>query len=427
MRNKKFTLFSYCFVMVIAFKANAQSDTLTLNLQNLEKRFLDSNLILLAAHYNVDANKALIEQAKLWDNPVLSTDQNFYANGKFFQHKKDPNTGLPLGQWYVQVQQLIKTAGKRTKLVNIANTTVALSELQLNDVLRNLRFQLRQNYYTLQHLLGNKEIAENELAQINYLLNAQEQQLKAGNIAEKDYLRIQAISISLQQDLTELNNNILDTENELKKLLQLKGNEFIVPAEESPDFQYNIVTRNELIDKAKKNNPNYLLQLFQINYYQQNLAYQKALKYPDVTVGTEYDHSGGYVPHFVGLTVSLPLPLFNKNQGNIKSAAMAVKQQQAVAQNAETELINNIITAYNKLQVNLSNNNNNQQQFYSKYKNMFGNMLKSYQQKQINLLEFLDFFDAYKEAQLKLLQQQLNIQLAKEEVNFEAGIDILHN
>lgn len=55
---------------------------------------------------------------------------------------------------------------------------------------------------------------------------------------------------------------------------------------------------------------------------------------------------------------------------------------------------------------------------------MFSNMLKSYQQKQVNLLEFLDFFDAYKDTQLKLLQQQLNIQLSKEEVNYQAGIDV---
>ncbi|MFX8039907.1 hypothetical protein ABTK61_19350, partial [Acinetobacter baumannii] len=51
-------------------------DTLLLNLTNAEKLFLDSNLYLLAARYNVDAQKALIIQAKLIPNPNFS-----YARG----------------------------------------------------------------------------------------------------------------------------------------------------------------------------------------------------------------------------------------------------------------------------------------------------------------------------------------------------------
>src|SRR5471030_2041354 len=68
-----------------------RSDTLRLSLPDLEKRFLDSNLLLLASHYNVDAQKALIQQAKLWDNPVLNTDQVIAANGKFFPYGKNPD------------------------------------------------------------------------------------------------------------------------------------------------------------------------------------------------------------------------------------------------------------------------------------------------------------------------------------------------
>lgn len=424
MTNKKFIAF-YCLLLlcVSCLKSDAQTDTSKLTLKELEKRFLDSNLILLAAHYNVDANKALIEQAKLWDNPILSTDQNIYDKGGFFQHKKDAATGQISGQWFIQVQQLIKTAGKRAKSINLATTNSKLSELQLNDVLRNLRYQLRHDFYTLQQQFETRKVAEAELFQMNYLLSAQEQQLKAGNIAEKDYLRIQAVIISLQQDLAELNKSILDTENDLKSLLQIRNATTIVPVIEE-NSKDKAISQEELIAKAKQNNPYYLLQLSQNLYQQQNLAYQKALKYPDVTIGTEYDHNSSYAPHYVGLSVSLPLPLFNKNQGNIKSAAFAVKQQESLTQNAETELINNITTAYNKLQVGLSISSNTQKEFYNKYKNMFGNMLKSYQQKQVNLLEFLDFFDAYKDTQLKFLQQQLNIQLSKEEVNYQAGIDV---
>lgn len=420
---------SNCVIAAIllcnVLQAQTKTDTLRLTISETEKRFIDSNLTLLAAHYNIDANKALIEQAKLWDNPVLATDQNIYADGKFFEHGKDKVTGQPTGQYFIQVQQLIKTAGKRGKLINLTSTNAKLAELQLNDVLRNLHYQLRQDYFTVLQQLKNKKIAENSLVQLRRLLSAQEAQLNAGNIAEKDYLRIEAVVISLQQDLIEINKSISDTENELKTLLQINSDQFIYPIEESNNNYSFSTTIEELINTAKQNNAYYQLQQTQVLYQQQNLVYQKSLRSPDINIGTEYDHNSSYAPHYIGLSVALPLPLFNKNQGNIKSAGFAIKQQETIVLSAETELRNNITNAYNKLLLSVGQNTEQQKNFYTKYQNMFKNMLQSYQQKQIGLLEFLDFFDAYKDAELKQIQQQLNIQLAKEEVNYYAGINII--
>lgn len=129
-------------------QTTSHSDTLVVTIQQAEKRFIDSNYLLLAANYNVDAQKALIQQAKLWDNPVLNTDQVIAANGKFFPYGKNPD-GSYSGQYYIQVQQLIKTAGKRGKLINLATTNAKLSELQLQDVIRNLRYQLHTDYYNI--------------------------------------------------------------------------------------------------------------------------------------------------------------------------------------------------------------------------------------------------------------------------------------
>jgi len=420
-----------CLMLLLyGTQANAQipfskPDTLKLSLQETEKRFLDSNFLLLAAHYNVDANKALIDQAKVWDNPVLVTDQNVYSNNRFFEHGKDAN-GDVKGQYFIQVQQLIKTAGKRGKLINLATTNARLSELQLSDVLRNLRYQLRQDYFTLVQQLQTKALAEKELQQITNLLQAQEAQWKAGNIAEKDYLRIQAELIGLQQDLTVLQQAIADTQNDLKTLLQFKDNRFIYPIDV---FNNNLstVSLQQLVDSAKQHNPYYQLQQAQTVYQQQNLSYQKALRTPDITVGPEYDHNSNYTPHYWGLSVSLPLPVFNNNKGNIKSATFAIKQQEAIVANAETELQNNVSNAYTKLLLAMQQSSSSQKEFYTKYQGMFNNVLKSYQQKQIGLLEFLDFFDTYKDTQQKLNDQQLNLQLAKEEVNFHAGSDIIKN
>jgi cobalt-zinc-cadmium efflux system outer membrane protein len=426
--SKKTVLFITAIVFLsVSSPVHSQaqsSDTLRLGLQDMEKRFLDSNLVLLAGHYNVDAQKALIQQARLWDNPVLNTDQVIAANGKFFPYGKNAD-GSYSGQYYIQIQQLIKTAGKRSKLVDLATTNTKLSELQLQDVLRNLRYQLRIDYYTVIQQLDTRNIYIEQLAQLNKLLTGMNAQLNAGNIAQKDYLRIQALVISLEQDMTELNKAIADNQSDLKTILQIKDNSFIKPIPASDGSIPTLVDTDILFETGKKNNPAYLLQQTQTLFQQQNLSYQKALRVPDITLGPNFDRNSSFAPNYVGLGISLPLPILNKNQGNIKSAEFGVKQQQTMVLSAETELRNNISNAYNKWLLSVKQNSATQNTFYTKYQAMYQNILTSYQQRQINLLEFLDFFNDYTQSQQRLVQQHLGLQLAKEELNYHTGTDII--
>jgi cobalt-zinc-cadmium efflux system outer membrane protein len=415
------------FQLFAISKIEAQSnysDTLRLSLPAMEKIFLDSNLTLLAGHYGVDAQKALIQQARVWDNPMLNTDQVIAANGKFFPYGKNPD-GSYSGQYYIQVQQLIKTAGKRGKLINLATTNAKLSELQLQDVLRNLRYQLRSNYFTIQQQLGTKWIYETQEIQLKKLLSGMDAQLSAGNIAQKDYLRIQALLIALEQDITELNKDLEDNQHDLKVLLQIKNSVFIKPIDISTNSPLNLINAEIMFDTARISNPYYLLQQTQTVYQEQNLSYQRSLRTPDLTISPNFDRNSNFAPNYFGMGISLPLPLINTNKGNIKSAEYSIKQQQSITLSAENELWNNINSAYHKLLMTIKQNGNNQKEFYTKYQAMYQNVLTSYQNKQISLLEFLDFFNDYTASQQRLLQQDLNLQLAKEELNFHTGVDLL--
>jgi cobalt-zinc-cadmium efflux system outer membrane protein len=167
------------------------------------------------------------------------------------------------------------------------------------------------------------------------------------------------------------------------------------------------------------------LQQTQTVYQEQNLSYQRSLRTPDLTISPNFDRNSNFAPNYFGMGISLPLPLINTNKGNIKSAEYSIKQQQSITLSAENELWNNINSAYHKLLMTIKQNGNNQKEFYTKYQAMYQNVLTSYQNKQISLLEFLDFFNDYTASQQRLLQQDLNLQLAKEELNFHTGVDLL--
>lgn len=411
--------------MAVSSSLFAQMDTVSFSIQQADKRFLDSNFALLASHYNVDANKALIEQAKLWPNPVLNTDQNVYSNNKFFEHGKDAD-GNPTGQYFIQLQQLIQTAGKRGKQINLATINARISELQLQDLLRNLRYQLHTDYYNVAELLKNKSLLTQQAQRVNNLENAMAAQYKAGNVAQRDYLRIQALVIRLQQDIAQSDRDVLTAEQDLKQLLVIPVQSFVMPSDSVSDKQLSLPDNIDgIIQTARQNNAYYLLQQAQTLYSTQNLTYQKSLRSPDVLVGPEFDKNSNYTPNYVGLGITLPLPLWNRNQGNIKSAEYNVKQQQTEASAYDVQLQQNVNGAYQRL-LNIYNlNNNTQREFYSSYNTLFNNMVQSYQQRQISLLEFLDFADSYQEAQARLFQQQSSLQLAKEELNYQAGTEVV--
>ena len=91
---KVLTLLSTAIIFLVnSAQAQTIADTLQLSFPEAEKVFLQNNLSLLAGKYNVDINKALVQQARLWDNPILTTDQNIYdKQGDFFKHNSELGT-----------------------------------------------------------------------------------------------------------------------------------------------------------------------------------------------------------------------------------------------------------------------------------------------------------------------------------------------
>jgi len=421
MRTRSFVL-SFLALQLTTLHGMAQpkTDTLTMSLPDAEKMFLEKNLALIAQQYNVDISKAFAQQARYWDNPVLNTDQNIY-DGAFFRHNSQ------YGQVFIQIQQIIKTAGKRNKAIKLANDQVLTSTQQFNDLLRNLKYLLRNDFSSLNQLLRTNSIYLTGINSLRQLVAGMDAQLQAGNISQKDNLRLKALLYSLQSDQADLLRQLSDQESELHTLLQLPSTTFINPSlpetvETNGLDQLNL---QQLIDSGKLNRPDANLAQTNLAFQQHNLSYQKALAVPDLTVGAEYDQRSSYVNNYWGLAISLPIPILNRNKGNIKAAEFSIKQAQTSVQQAQNQVEADVSAAYRKLLTVYTLQQQSDTLLYSKYNQLLQNMLKSYQQRQVSLLEFVDFFEAYKNARLKQLQQETNFRQAMEEINFTTGKDII--
>lgn len=76
--------------------------------------FLKQNLSLIAARYDMDIAQAQVLQARLFENPVISLEQNVYnrLNGKYFDMGKDGESG-------VEIEQVISIAGQRSNRIRL--------------------------------------------------------------------------------------------------------------------------------------------------------------------------------------------------------------------------------------------------------------------------------------------------------------------
>lgn len=415
--------FGACLLAVASLKAQ---DTLRLTIPRAEELFLKNNLQLLAAQYTINAGEALIQQARAWDNPLLATEQNLY-DGKFFRHGKGtasiPQDG---GQLYLNLTQVIRTAGKRGLQVQLAQDGVRTAQAQFTDLMRNLRYVLVTDLNNLSALQATGGLLETEIMHARSLARGMDEMLKVGDISLKDNVRIKSLLYALQSDYADNLRQQQDVQKELRILLQLTDTTPIAVAPPAMDLSVlNNLALLPLIDSAKRARPDAALAAAQTSYQQHNLAYQKALAMPDVTVGVDYDRSNSYVRNYTGLQLALPLPLFNKNRGNIQAAEWSVKNSQLQEKQTQSAVQAEVLSAYNKLQTLLQVQKSAAGSWSESYEKLLRNMVESYRQRKVGLVDFIDFFSSYKDTKQKQLQQYTALLNAAAEFNYVTAQTII--
>jgi len=404
--------------------AQVPADTLQLKLPEAEKFFLDSNLQLLAQRYNIDAQRALIIQAKLWPNPNFSISHALYSGtlNKFFPTGANDETSAA-------ISQLILLAGKRNKQIKIAQENSKLSEFQFFDLLRTLKYTLRTDFFNIYYLQQSVKMYDAEIKALQQIVDAFAEQQGKGYISEKEVVRIKAQLYNFQSEYNDLINQINDLQSELKLILQIKPNKYIDPVLDSSNISNldpNKYPITELIDSAYKNRTDLQIAKTNTNINKLNYDYQKALAVPDLTLSLGYDEQGSFLANFVGIGAAIDLPIFNRNQGNIKSAKAMIALSNASEKSTMATVEENVnrslqkAFAQNKLYQNID------KKFSSDFERLMHEVLINYQRRNISILDFLDFYDSYKQTALQLNAIQYNRIQAFEDINYYTGTNFFN-
>lgn len=393
--------FLFLLFLLLAGKMCAQQVAGTLTLKEAEQRFLERNLSLIAERYNIDMAQAQVLQAKLFENPVISLEQNVYnrLNGKYFDFGKE-------GEAVVEIEQVIHLAGQRNKQVRLEKINKEIAEYQFEEVMRTLRQELNEKFVEVYFLSKSIAIYEKEVNSLQALLGGMKIQQEKGNISLMEISRLESMLFSLRKEKNERENDLLTTRGELNLLLNLPEDTQVQLSLDEEVLQQLDLSQLSFADlKAIINErPDQKIARSTVNASRANLKLQKSMAFPEFSVKGNYDRVGNFINDYFAIGVSLSVPIFNRNQGNIKAARFSIQQagvqQEYAANRADMELF----TAYTSLEKATQLYQSTNMDLERNFEKLITGVNENFTRKNISLLEFIDYYDSYKETCIQLYE-----------------------
>ncbi|WP_193810876.1 TolC family protein [Kaistella flava (ex Peng et al. 2021)] len=384
-----------------------------ISLQQAEQSFVKNNLQLIAQQYNISAADADIVQAKIWELPQASFEANIF--------NPENNTFLNLGpSKSLAVQQLFLLGGKRKNEVEFAKSNKELSQLQFNQLLFELKSQLRESFYSIYFDQKKLENIDSQLSFLTDLVKAYKVQTAKGNIALKDQVRLQSMVLDLNNEKLQIRNSIF---TELQNLHTLTGISDTIIPEMSEDEVQLLIKNQPLIslDELKKigleHNADYLYTLKSIENSKSYYKWQKSLNTPDVTGGLQWNQNSGIFHNEINFTVGIPIPLWKQNQGNVQKAQILIEQSQKNTDYQKQELENKITAAYQNWQNNYDQYFGIEQTDLNNLNAVYKGMQDNFRKGNISLIDFTDFTTSYKETVLQIDEIKKQVVISAEQLN----------
>jgi cobalt-zinc-cadmium efflux system outer membrane protein len=363
---------------------------------------LRHNHTLQAARTTIQQNQAAEVTANLRPNPNLFVDWEYLpiftqpqgqSIGQYIQSSTEGDLGL---------SYLIERGHKRARRLQAARDTTAVTRATVMDNERGVAFQVGSLFINAQLGQSTLELAQQDLKSFQQTVDIGTVQYKDGGMSENDFLKIR---LQLVQFETDVQQALLNKTQALSDLRQQLGYES-VPADYDVvgDFEYQplALTLEELQARALQNRPDLRASQLGIAAANSQYALAKANGKQDPTFSANYSHVNGISG--VTWSFSIPLAIFDRNQGNIAQTRVAIHQAEEQQKATSGQVLTDVKDAYEGLQESARI----AQLFRSSYLDVAQRSREiseyAYRRGALALLDFLDAERSYRSTQLAYRQ-----------------------
>lgn len=399
---------------------------------------LDEAVQLALQHnHNQLALKTTIQQSQaeeitqgLRPNPTLFADWEYlplgspsHQNSSIYSGVSTPdylnnNTEGDIGLGY-----LIERGGKRHDRLQAQKDITAQTKSLVDDNGRGLTFQVATLFYSAQLAESTLELAEKDLKSFQQTVDISEVQYKAGGLSENDYLMIKLQLLQFESDEEQAQLARVQSLSDLRQLLGYESVSEDYNVVSSFEYQPVKVNLLDLQAKALQNRPDLRAAQQGVTAANSQLVLQKANGKQDVTVQGNYSHVNGISA--ATIYGSIPLPIFNRNQGEIARARYAITQTGELEKATNGQALTDAYDAYQGLR----SNDKVVQLYISKYLDVATRSRDiseyAYHRGGVSLLVFLDAERNFRATQLAYRQALASYLMALEQLREAVGVRTL--
>jgi cobalt-zinc-cadmium efflux system outer membrane protein len=302
---------------------------------------VEHNLNLQTERLNVPVAGAAVTTAALRPNPVVTFSLFRPTQGLV-------NAGISPDEQVLRTDYLVERGKKRERRVDEANLSKSMAEAQVSNATRSLILDVQNACIDVQLAQLNLALARDNLQAFESVVQVNTDRVRAGDLSQVELSRSRLAALQFQNDVRQRDTRLRIARNHLSTLLGrgTDGTAIEVVGElgpASPGVDYDALRR-----RALETRPDLLAARIDQARSTADLRLQLANRTVDYTVSGEYHRQEGAetTGSTVGLFFSVPLPLFNRNQGEIARAK--VQQQQAATRTAalEHDVANEVANAY---------------------------------------------------------------------------------
>jgi cobalt-zinc-cadmium efflux system outer membrane protein len=359
-------------------------------------------------------------------NPSLFADWEYLPLGSPAHQNPDVYGGQSTADYLhnnteadIGLSYLIERGKKRQHRLQAAKDITAQTRSLVADNERTLTFSVASLFVGAQLAQSTIELADKDLASFRKTVELGELRYNKGAISEDDYLKIK---LQLLQFETDYQQAQLAKVQALSDLRQLLGYESVAPDfDVTGAFDYQPIAGNmeDFQLKALQNRPDLRAAQQGVIAARSQYEVQKTIAKPDVTVQANYSHVNAI--NAVTFYGSIPLPIFNRNQGQIEHTRIAISQAQEQEKAANGQTLTDVRDAYEALRVS--------DRVVQFYKSSYLDIAQkdrdiaeyAYQRGAVSLLDFLDAERNYRATQLAFRQALASNLVAAEQLRQAVG------
>lgn len=320
---------------VAAVQSMPAQEVPTLTLDKAIELALGANPDLRVAAQNVAIADGARQQAGSWRNPELSVTR------EGAQRTNRTQT--------IQISQPLELGGKRSARIAVADEerSLAIGDVQVRTA--ELRSEVAAAYFDALAAQERAGLARSSLELAQKASSAAKRRVIAGKISPVEETRSNVAAASARLELVQADADLLSAQ---RRLAALWGSMAPVTQRlslQEPDLQ--ALPQFEQLQAQLDASPQVQRAQNQIKRDEAQVQYERSQRIPDVSVvlGNKKDYEQGRSQTVVGL--SIPLPLFNRNQGNLLSALRRVDQSKGQLEADKLRLNLALADAYQRAQV----------------------------------------------------------------------------